>query len=84
MLCEEKFEVFENGFEDGKFNFRIEYYGKDVRRFFFVVICEFYFFDYGEDYVYFFECVKEFWGIYMDVLEICGEEFCFVFVKFFN
>ncbi len=63
MLCEEKLEVFENGFEDGKFNIRIEYYGKDARRLLLAVIRELYLQDYGGDYVYPpFECAKEFWG----------------------
>ncbi|BAD85352.1 hypothetical protein, conserved [Thermococcus kodakarensis KOD1] len=84
MLCEEKLEVFENGFEDGKFNLRIEYYGKDARRLLLAVIRELYLPDYGEDYVYPFECAKEFWGIYMDASEIRGEEPRLAPVKFLN
>ncbi|ASJ06833.1 PH1570 family protein [Thermococcus pacificus] len=84
MLCEEKLEVFENGFEDGKFNLRIEFYGKDARRLLLAIIRELYLQDYGEDYVYPFECAKEFWGIYMDAGEIRAEDFRPSPVKFMN
>ena len=84
MLCEEKLEVFENGFEDGKFNLRIEFYGKDARRLLLAIIRELYIPDYGEDYVYPFECAKEFWGIYMDAAEIRAEEFRPNPIKFMN
>lgn len=84
MLCEERLEVFENGFEDGKFNIRIEFYGKDARRLLLAVIRELYLPDYGEGYVYPFECAKEFWGIYMDASEIHSEEPRLAPVKFLN
>ncbi len=84
MLCEEKLEVFENGFEDGKFNLRIEFYGKDARRLLLAIIRELYLPDYGEDYVYPFECAKEFWGIYMDAAEINAEGFRPSPIKFMN
>ncbi|MBP1912298.1 PH1570 family protein [Thermococcus stetteri] len=84
MQCEEKLEVFENGFEDGKFNLRIEYYGKDARKLLLAIIRELYLPDYGEDYVYPFECAKEFWGIYMDPSEIRAEEPRLAPVKFLN
>jgi len=42
MLCEEKLEVFENGFEDGKFKLRVEFYGKDARKLLLAVIRELY------------------------------------------
>ena len=84
MLCEEKLEVFENGFEDGKFKLRIEFYGKDAKRLLLAVIRELYLPDYGEDYVYPFECAKEHWGIYIDPSEIVAEEPDFSAVKFVN
>ncbi|WP_297092070.1 PH1570 family protein [Thermococcus sp.] len=84
MLCEEKLEVFENGFEDGKFNLRVEFYGNDARRLLLAVIRELYLPDYGEDYVYPFECAKEFWGIYMDGSEVVTEEFRPNPIKFLN
>ncbi|MDI3474415.1 MAG: hypothetical protein PWQ95_143 [Thermococcaceae archaeon] len=84
MLCEEKLDVFENGFEDGKFNLRIEFYGKDARKLLLAVIRELYLPDYGEEYVYPFECAKEFWGIYMNPEEIAPEEFHPSPVKFLN
>jgi hypothetical protein len=84
MLCEEKLEVFENGFEDGKFNLRIEYYGKDARKLLLAIIRELYLPDYGEDYVYPFECAKEFWGIYVDTSEITAEEPRLTPIKFLN
>ncbi|ASJ08905.1 hypothetical protein A3L11_06565 [Thermococcus siculi] len=84
MLCEEKLEIFENGFEDGKFNLRIEFYGKDARRLLLAVIRELYLPDYGEDYVYPFECAKEFWGIYMDAGDVKVEEFHSSPIKFMN
>ena len=84
MLCEEKLDVFENGFEDEKFNLRVEFYGKDARRLLLAVIRELYLPNYGEDYVYPFECAKEFWGVYMDAGEIRAEEFRPSPVKFMN
>lgn len=84
MLCEEKLEVFENGFEDGRFKLRIEFYGKDARRLLLAIIRELYLPDYGEDYVYPFECAREFWGIYMDAAEIKAGEFTPSPVKFLN
>jgi hypothetical protein len=84
MLCEEKLEVFENGFKDGKFNLRIEFYGRDARRLLLAVIRELYLPDYGEDYVYPFECAKEFWGIPLEPDEIVEEEFTPKPVKFMN
>ncbi|ACJ15869.1 hypothetical protein, conserved [Thermococcus onnurineus NA1] len=84
MLCEEKLEVFENGFEDGKFNLRIEFYGSDARRVLLAIIRELYLPDYGEDYAYPFECAKESWGIYMDAGEITAEEFRPSPIKFLN
>ncbi|WP_457742121.1 PH1570 family protein [Thermococcus sp.] len=84
MLCEEKLEVFENGFEDGKFKLRIEFYGKDARRLLLAIIRELYLPEYGEDYVYPFECAKEFWGIYLDPSEIISEEPNFTGIKFVN
>jgi len=74
MQCEEKLEVFENGFEDGKFNLRIEFYGSDARKILLAIIYELYLQDYGRGYVYPFECAKEFWGIYMDASEVQAEE----------
>ncbi|WP_297063890.1 PH1570 family protein [Thermococcus sp.] len=84
MLCEEKLEVFENGFDDGKFKLRIEFYGKDARRLLLAVIRELYLPDYGEDYIYPFECAKDFWGIYLDPSEIIAEESNFSPIKFVN
>lgn len=84
MLCEEKLEVFENGFEDGKFNLRMEFYGSDARRVLLAIIRELYLPDYKEDYVYPFECAKEFWGIYMDAGEIIAEDFTPSPIKFLN
>ncbi|NJF24689.1 PH1570 family protein [Thermococcus sp. Bubb.Bath] len=84
MLCEEKLEVFENGFEDGKFNLRVEFYGKDARKVLLAVIRELYVPEYGEDYVYPFECAKEFWGIPLEPDEIVKEEFTPKPVKFLN
>ncbi|WP_297550813.1 PH1570 family protein [Thermococcus sp.] len=84
MLCEEKLEVFENGFDDGKFKLRIEFYGKDARRLLLAVIRELYLPEYGEDYVYPFECAKDFWGIYLDPSEIIAEEPSFSPIKFVN
>ncbi|AEH24048.1 PH1570 family protein [Pyrococcus yayanosii] len=74
MQCEEKLEVFENGFEDGKFNIRVEVYGGDARKVLLALIYELYLPDYGSDYIYPFECAKEFWGIYMDGSEVEPEE----------
>ena len=84
MLCEEKLEVFENGFEDGKFKLRVEFYGKDAKRLLLAIIRELYLPDYGEDYVYPFECAKEFWGIYLNPSEIVAEEPNFSPIKFVN
>ncbi|WP_297465211.1 PH1570 family protein [Thermococcus sp.] len=84
MLCEEKLEVFENGFEDGKFNLRIEFYGKDARKILLAVIRELYLPDYGEEYVYPFECARDFWGIPLEAEEIRVEEFRPNPVKFLN
>lgn len=74
MQCEEKLEVFENGFEDEKFNLRIEFYGSDARKVLLAILYELYLPDYGPEYVYPFECAKEFWGIYMDASEVQPEE----------
>ncbi|NJE03117.1 PH1570 family protein [Thermococcus sp. MV11] len=84
MLCEERLEVFENGFEDGRFKLRVEFYGGDARRLLLAVIRELYLSDYGEDYVYPFECAKEFWGIYMDPSEIAAGDFRPNPIKFLN
>lgn len=84
MLCEEKLEVFENGFEDGKFNLRVEFYGKDGRKVLLAVIRELYLPDYGPDYVYPFECAKEFWGIALEPEEIREEEVRPNPIKFMN
>ena len=84
MLCEEKLEVFENGFEDGKFNLRIEFYGKDARKVLLAVIRELYLPDYGEAYVYPFECAREFWGVPLEADGIVAEEFRPSHVKFTN
>lgn len=82
MRCEEKLEVFENGFDDGKFNLRIEFYGSDARKILLAIIYELYKPEYGSEYVYPFECAKEFWGIYMDGSEIQGEELRLSKIKF--
>jgi hypothetical protein len=84
MLCEEKLEVFENGFEDGKFNLRVEFYGRDARKVLLAVIRKLYLPEYGEDYVYPFECAKEFWGIPLEPEEIIEKEFTSKPVKFMN
>jgi len=84
MQCEEKLEVFENGFDDGKFNLRIEFYGEDARKILLAVIYELYLPDYGEAYVYPFECAKEFWGIRMDGSEVKGEELKLSKTRFVN
>ncbi|WP_048148879.1 PH1570 family protein [Palaeococcus ferrophilus] len=84
MLCEEKLEVFENGFEDGRFHVRIEYYGSDARKVLLAAIFDLYRADYGTEYVYPFECAKEFWGIYMDASEVEGEELPLRGTKFVN
>jgi len=84
LLCEEKLKVFENGFEDGKFNLRIEFYGRDARRLLLAIIRELYLPDYGEDYVYPFECAKDLWGIPMEAGEIEAEDFRPSSVKFTN
>ncbi|WP_010478370.1 PH1570 family protein [Thermococcus zilligii] len=75
MLCEEKLEVFENGFEDGKFNLRVEFYGRDARKVLLAMIRELYLPDYGPEYVYPFECAKEFWGIPLEPGDITEDEF---------
>ncbi|ASJ00712.1 PH1570 family protein [Thermococcus gorgonarius] len=75
MLCEEKLEVFENGFDDGKSNLRVEFYGRDARKILLAIIRELYLPDYGSEYVYPFECAKEFWGIPLEPEEITEEEF---------
>ncbi len=84
MLCEEKLEVFENGFKDDKFNLEIRFYGKDARRLLLAIIRELYLPEYGEGYVYPFECAKEFWGISLEAEEIHSEEFRPNPVKFMN
>lgn len=84
MLCEEKLEVFENGFRDGKFNLEVQFFGKDARKLLLAVMRELYLPDYGEDYVYPFECAKEFWGIHLDPSEIVAEEFRPSPIKFLN
>ena len=84
MQCEEKLEVFENGFDDGKFNLRIEFYGSDARKILLAIIYELYQPEYGSEYVYPFECAKEFWGIYMDGSEVQGEELRLSKTKFIN
>ena len=73
MQCEEELEVYENGFEDGRFNLRVEYYGTDARKILLAIIYELYLPDYGKEYVYPFECAKEFWGIPMEGEEVKGE-----------
>lgn len=84
MRCEEELEVYENGFEDGRFNTKIEFYGEDARKILLAVIYELYLRDYGEAYVYPFECAKEFWGIFMDGTEVKGEELKLSKTKFIN
>jgi len=84
MLCEEKLDVFENGFADGKFNLEIRFYGRDAKRLLLAIIRELYLPDYGEDYVYPFECAKEYWGVYLDPEEIRAEDFRPNPVKFLN
>lgn len=84
MQCEEHLEVFENGFEDGKFNLRIEYYGGDARKVLLSIIYELYQPIYGSEYVYPFECAKEFWGIFMDYSEVVPEELRLSKPKFIN
>jgi len=84
MQCEEHLEVFENGFEDGKFNLRIEYYGGDARKVLLSIIYELYQPIYGSEYVYPFECAKEFWGIFMDYSEVVPEELQLSRPKFIN
>jgi len=84
MLCEEKLDVFENGFKDGKFKLRVEFYGKDARKLLLAIIRELYLPEYGEDYVYPFECAKEFWGIYLDPSDITAGEPSFSPIKFVN
>ncbi|WP_297497937.1 PH1570 family protein [Thermococcus sp.] len=84
MLCDEKLEVFENGFEDGKFKVRVEFYGNDARRLLLTIIRELYLPDYGEDYVYPFECAKEFWGIPLEAGEIVSSEVESSPLKFIN
>ncbi|MDN5321394.1 MAG: hypothetical protein PWP49_1814 [Thermococcaceae archaeon] len=84
MQCEEHLEVFENGFEDGKFNLRIEYYGGDARKVLLSIIYELYQPIYGSEYVYPFECAKEFWGIFMDPSEVVPEELQLSRPKFIN
>jgi hypothetical protein len=84
MLCEEKLKVFENGFEDGKFNLRVEFYGRDGRKALLAIISELYLPEYGPDYVYPFECAKEFWGIPLEPEEILEWEFRPNPVKFMN
>ncbi len=84
MQCEERLEVFENGFRDGRFNLEVRFYGSDSRKLLLAVIYELYLPDYGPEYVYPFECAKEFWGIYMDSGEITPEELKASGVKFIN
>ncbi|AEC51076.1 hypothetical protein PNA2_0158 [Pyrococcus sp. NA2] len=84
MQCEEKLEVFENGFRDGKFNVEVEVYGKDGKRVLLALIYELYLPEYGPEYVYPFECAKEFWNIYIDSSEIQGEEVRLNPIKFMN
>jgi len=84
MMCEEKLEVFENGFRDGRFNIEIQFYGKDARKLLLAVIRELYLPDYGEDYVYPFECAKEFWGIYLGGEDVVREDFRGNPIKFPN
>ena len=84
MQCEEELEVYENGFEDGRFNLRVEYYGIDARKILLAIIYELYLPDYGKEYVYPFECAKEFWGIPMEGEEVKGEEFMLGRTKFVN
>ncbi|MFA4645897.1 PH1570 family protein [Pyrococcus kukulkanii] len=82
MQCEEKLEVFENGFKDEKFNVEVRVLGGDGRKVLLALIYEMYLPEYGPEYVYPFECAKEFWGIYMDPSEIEGEEVKLKPIKF--
>ena len=84
MMCEEKLEVFENGFRDEKFHVEIRAYGKDARGLLLAIIRELYIPDYGEEYVYPFECAKEFWRIYMDGRDVVGGDFRPSPIKFLN
>ncbi len=84
MQCEEKLEVFDNGFKDEKFNITIRFYGSDSRKLLLAVIYELYLRDYGSEYVYPFECSKEFWKIYLESSEIIPEELKLSKVKFIN
>lgn len=84
LLCEEKLEVFENGFEDGRFKLRIEFYGRDARKVLLAIIRELYLLDYGEGYVYPFECAKEFWGMFLEPDGIASAEFRPSPIKFMN
>ncbi|AFK23032.1 PH1570 family protein [Pyrococcus sp. ST04] len=74
MQCEEKLEVFENGFKDEKFNVEIRVIGGDARKILAAIIYELYLPEYGPEYVYPFECAKEFWSVYIDSSEIQGEK----------
>ena len=84
MLCEERLEVFENGFDDGKFKLRIEFFGKDARKVLLAIIRELYLPEYGPHYVYPFECAKDFWGVLMNPDEITPEDFKPSPVKFIS
>lgn len=84
MMCEEKLEVFENGFRDERFHVEIRFYGKDARKLLLAIIRELYLPDYGEEYVYPFECAKEFWGVYMEGGDVVKEEFTPSPIKFLN
>ncbi|WP_457750758.1 PH1570 family protein [Thermococcus sp.] len=84
MMCEEKLEVFENGFRDGRFNIEIQFYGKEARKLLLAIIRELYLPDYGEDYVYPFECAKEFWGRYLGGEDVVEEKFRVAPIKFLN
>ncbi|ASJ16419.1 hypothetical protein A3L04_04675 [Thermococcus chitonophagus] len=82
MQCEEKLEVFENGFKDDKFNVEVKVFGGDGRKVLLALIYEMYYPEYGSEYVYPFECAKEFWEIYMDPSEIEGEKVNLKQIKF--
>jgi len=82
VQCEEKLEVFENGFKDEKCNVEVRVLGGDGRKVLLALIYEMYLPEYGPEYVYPFECAKEFWGIYMDPSEIEGEEVKLKPIKF--
>ncbi|BAA30682.1 PH1570 family protein [Pyrococcus horikoshii] len=82
MQCEEKLEVFENGFKDEKFNVEVKFYGNDARKVLLAMIYELYLPEYGREYVYPFECAKEFWNIYLEGEEIQDEEFQLKPIKF--